>query len=211
MPNKADPQVILNKIDMLIDKLKPSVKHNSSSSSTNYSSLSTTSSNLSDSLSSVKNNSSKLVLAQVDSGNIDSMTHSIVENVLEHFDTKLPSLLNEVNSPSDSLKDHQNVNVVIVGINDEDLNSVYSNHNRPSIILNNLSQSSTPTETSNKNSYNIQASDSTSVILGGSNSIPNAVTKSTTTVKSTSIKTTTPKTTTTTTLFTFICFVLMSS
>ena len=89
MPDKADPQVILNKIDMLIDKLKPtSDKVNQSSS--NYSSLSATSSNLSDSLSSDKNNSSKLVLAQVDSGNIDSMTHSIVENVLEHFDTKLP-------------------------------------------------------------------------------------------------------------------------
>merc|ERR1719422_2291757 len=163
---------------MLIDKLKPtSVKVNSSSP--NYSSLSATSSNLSDSLSSDKNSSSKLVLAQVDSGNIDSMTHSIVENVLEHFDTKLPFLLNEVNSPSDSLKDHLNnksVNVVIVGINDEDLNSVYSN---------------------TKNKYNIKTSDSSPVILGGINSISNAITKSTTTTKSTSTTTTTTTTTTT--------------
>ena len=80
MPNKADPQLILNKIDMLIDKLKPTVKVNSSSSSSNSSST-----NNSDSHS--NKNTTKLVLAQVDSGNIDSMTHSIVENVLEHFDT----------------------------------------------------------------------------------------------------------------------------
>ena len=135
MPNKADPQVILNKIDMLIDKLKPTVKVNSSSSS----SSSTNSTNNSDSHS--NKNNTKLVLAQVDSGNIDSMTHSIVENVLEHFDTKLPFLLNEVNSPSDSHKDslkNNSVNVVIVGISDEDLNSVYSNHKRPSIILNSI-------------------------------------------------------------------------
>ena len=82
MPNKPDPQVILDKIDMLIDKLKPTV--NITSSSENVSSLGLASANISNSLSNGKN-SSKLVLAQVDSGNIDSMMHSIVENVLENF------------------------------------------------------------------------------------------------------------------------------
>ena len=86
MPNKADPQVILNKIDMLIDKLKPTVKVNSSSISSNNSSLSTNNTDSSDSLSG--KNTTKLMLAQVDSSNIDSMTHSIVENVLEHFDSR---------------------------------------------------------------------------------------------------------------------------
>ena len=115
MPNKPDPQVILDKIDMLIDKLKPTV--NITSSSENVSSLGLASANISNSLSSGKN-SSKLVLAQVDSGNIDSMMHSIVENVLENFDTKLPFLLNEVNSSPESLKDpinNNSVNLVIVG------------------------------------------------------------------------------------------------
>lgn len=187
MPHKADPQVILNKIDMLIDKLKPKVKVNSSTTNSSVSS----NTNISDSLSS--KNTTKLLLAQVDHGNIDSMMHSIVENVLENFDTKLPFLLNEVNSPSDSLKNSNNnssVNVVIVGLNDAGLNSVYTDH----------SQSSKPTESSS-NTYHIQASDSTSVILGGSNSLSKVVvkstTKSTTTSKITS--TTTPKTTTATT------------
>merc|ERR1719361_2126002 len=67
MPNKPDPQVILDKIDMLIDKLKPTVKVNSSS-------ISSSSSNTNNSDSHSNNTSTKLVLAQVDSGNIDSMT-----------------------------------------------------------------------------------------------------------------------------------------
>jgi len=191
MPNKADPQLILNKIDMLIDKLKPTVNVNSTS--TNFNSLSATSANIGDKLSG--KNSTKLVLAQVEHGNINSMMHSIVENVLENFDTKLPFLLNEVNSPTDNLKppiNNDSVNVVIVGISDEDLNSVYSNSKRPSII-----SISKPTASSS-NTYSIQASDSTSVILSGSNSLNKVTVKSSTKSPTTSKSATTTMTTTTT-------------